>query len=286
MSTSSSSTFSESTRDILISWTLLRENWKAFIATEIFAVIALALTLAGVVLVIIALEIIFPASSLPPEIYNVGSYIVENLVIGIILIAIIAFYIFLTCQYGLAYDIISSGDTFAEFKSSFAYFRKYWLQYSLLTLVISLSELISEDRLLFGLFVDSLVSPEILIIIGPGSIFGFIINFIWFILFVSTFPSLTEQGSLKKSLIENFQIIRQFSKRVFVTWALLYLIFYIPLIILDLLYVVLYDTIVGTGLDYLLGLFLLGLFLLITLISAPMRSLIATRIYSTTLSPN
>ncbi|MFX0093325.1 MAG: hypothetical protein ACFFBD_16335, partial [Candidatus Hodarchaeota archaeon] len=140
-SDSSVSILLESKRDITVSWHFLKENWKAFVGTEVFAVVAAIILLLGTASLIFFLDYIFPFFSIQDLIYaRIGA------IVGILILALIfiVFYSFLACQYGLAYDIFSSGDMFAEFKGSFTYFRKYWFQYSFLTILLRLGAVLFE----------------------------------------------------------------------------------------------------------------------------------------------
>ena len=51
--------FVQARQDIIISWELLRENWRAFVSTEIFSIIAFICIFVGLESILIAIENIF-----------------------------------------------------------------------------------------------------------------------------------------------------------------------------------------------------------------------------------
>ncbi|MHA1475944.1 MAG: hypothetical protein ACTSPA_02720 [Promethearchaeota archaeon] len=269
-----SSTFAETKKDFKIAWQLLKGNYKAFIGTEIFAGLAFLLSLfvlGSILMVIIALIPSITLSDFFGQVSdNFGISRVFRMLIGFIAISI--FYAYLNSQHGLAYDIMSSGEMFAEFKNSFTYFKRYWWQYPLLT---------------FSLFIINGIFSVVFRMEGSGPIFHnitldfvqiiliiveLILFFVWFIFVFHSFPSLTSQGNFKRSFIESFRIIRSNPKRLISTWGTYFLIFVVPIIVLGILAEV-------YGFIFLYILFGI-VFILVTMLGFPMLSLIACGIYN------
>ncbi len=98
---------------------------------------------------------------------------------------------FLCSVFGLAHDIMSSGDMFANFNSAFVYFRRFWWQYSILVLLT-----------------------------------GILCFYPTVILFVGVFPALTTQESFWKAVRVNFQVLKRNTRRVVISWSLFFLMFY------------------------------------------------------------
>ncbi len=271
-----SSTFSETKKDFRIAWQSLKDNFKAFLVTEIFAVLAFILTLFILGSILIITVSLIPSVSLGDFFGQFSDGIempkIFRMLFGLIAFAI--FFAFLNCQHGLAYNIMSSGEMFAEFKNSFTYFKRFWWQYPLLT---------------FALFIiNGIVSGGIRIEgSGPGPLFHditfdfiqivltfgrIILFFISFNLFIHTFPSLTSQGKFKRSFIESFRIIKSNPKRIISTWGTYFLIFIVPIITLGILAEI-------YGFIFLYILFGID-FILITIFGFPMLTLIARGVYN------
>ncbi|MHA1476441.1 MAG: hypothetical protein ACTSQ5_14800, partial [Promethearchaeota archaeon] len=232
-----SSTFADTKKDFKIAWQLLKGNYKAFIGTEIFAGLAFILTLfalGSILMVIVALIPSISVSDFFGRVSdNFGISILFRLLMGFIAISI--FYAFLNSQHGLAYDIMSSGEMFAEFKNSFAYFKRFKWQYPVLSFTLfimngifsAIFRMDASDPPFHDITFDFV---QIIIILGE-----LIILFIWFILFIHTFPSLTSQGNFKRSFIESIRIIKSNPKRIISTWGTYFLIFVVPILIIGIL---------------------------------------------------
>jgi len=188
---------------------------------------------------------------------------------------------------------------FAEFKGSFTYFCRHWWQYSLLTLFISWGLFPIAIRRPFSFFRGYFFNPidflfnKAKIPAGIGStIIRFIFYFIWFLLFINTLTSITAQGddktetkfsqfkSFKYSFIESFRIFRKKPKRLFLTWGLFFLIFYIPLEIVTYITKVLSDLIFPPAWLQILQIILPLIWIFFILIGTSMMALIATRIFN------
>ncbi len=272
--------FTETKKDFKNSWQLFKENYKAFISTEFFAFLSfisieiIMFSLIGLIYYLV------PSLSLEdfwfifPQNFNI-SFIFRFITIFVALIILFAF---LNCQNGLAYDIMSSGEMFAEFKSSFTYFRRYWWQYFVLTILILMGWFLG--MIIFDFDHNNMQSPQTITLdafqIG-WLIISFLFFFIWFVTFINTLPSITAQGSLKHSFIENFRILRKNAKRLLTTWGIFFLIFFITPFTVSFITIIFLPSLTSPFLI----LFLLGLFIsFLAIIGFPMLSLIATGIYN------
>jgi len=270
---------SEVKNDFKVSWQLLKANYKAFLATEIFAFASFIVIFAlfwGIVVLVFHLS-----PTLTLEILR-DDYIrdrdISFSILGTIIVAVSHAIMngFLNCQFGLSYDIMSSGDMFSEFRRVFSYFRRYWWQYILLSFFSGFGLFLPEGRALIP-------RPKTV-----GSVFldiGFIIiRFtLLFVLLLFTnniLPSLTAQGSFKNSFKEASRILNKYPKRVFKTWGRYFLIFILPTFILAIIrselhvffehewWIFIFDA---------LGLFA---YLIYLFVGIPIATLIATRIYN------
>ena len=269
---------SETIRDFKLSWNLFKANYKAFLATELFAVVAFIISNIIIVTFLLLIFYVLPnldiADLLPKNQNMSDSYF---FILGLFTVLIyILFSGFLYCQYGLAYDIFSSGDMFTEFKNSFSYFKKYWWQYILLTFINGFDVFILDRR-----FVQSpenenfVLSPYIRISIR------FVFSFVLIVIFTSTLPSVTAQGNLIRSFKESFRILKRDFKRLLLTWGLFYLLFIAPLFIASLILVSLVPLVKGTYWLILIFTVILLLYIYKFFVGFPMMALIATRIYNT-----
>ncbi|MCY3410790.1 MAG: hypothetical protein INQ03_04045 [Candidatus Heimdallarchaeota archaeon] len=236
----------ESLKDVKFSFLLLKDNFKAFFYTQVFAIFAVILT---VLIYNIAVEIIINLLSINRN---------SSLDAAVLVLAFWIFLpIFLTCQYGLAYDIIISGDMHAEFKDSLKYFRKSWLSYLVVIIILFIGP--------YQIF----VLPETPIF-SFGKIIGYILQIFWTALFIQTFTGISHHNSLKQAFKENFRLFKHYPKRIFVSYTILYLIFNIPIKLLtnntNLIDAVINDQ--------------AFLALLIEMVRYPIYALVATRIYS------
>ena len=182
--------------------------------------------------------------------------------------------------FGLSNDIITSGDLFTEFRRSISYFKKYWLYFTLLTapygLFIFIEQLFSSFSLLE--IIRSQEGNQQFFI--PLKIIVYSFDLMLFVAFIEIFPSLIEVKKLRYSIDENFLILRQNFRRVFFSVAFYYLTFRGPMFIIDITRFL----IVNSEESF----FLFNYIFLISamfnvLIGLPILSLIATRIYNTTI---
>ncbi|NHI92901.1 MAG: hypothetical protein EAX96_10405 [Candidatus Lokiarchaeota archaeon] len=282
--------FSASIEDFKISWQIFRENWKPFIKNELFAVF-LILVLGIIVMISFFINPNFTTQVMMAETWNsfFGIFLISLLSIIAIAIFFLPF-AFLSCQFGLAYDIISSGDMFAEFEGSFTYYKRHWWQYSILSLLTPSS----------GLFFPLAGSTQSVEISQPpvsdffgGIIGGFILlllYLIWFIIFINTLPSITALGQnkdgkskwqkFKLSFSESWRIYKNNKKRLYGTWWLFFVIFNIPTVILSFIWSISKLFSFHSGILMLINFLWFISATIIVMISYPMKALIATRIYN------
>ncbi len=195
-----------------------------------------------------------------------------------IIILIILIGAYMNCQNGLAWEIMSSGDMFTQLKSSFAYFKRYWWQYSIISILLfafqfNFPVLFAPGR---G---PAPISPVFSIQNGIlYLVIGFIIEFLWQILITQTLPSITAQGNFRHAFIESWRMIKANFPRLFSTWGIYYLIFYLAPLVLNIIIIVQYPNfqMAGNPLDILRSIFIL----FEVLIGFPFRALLATGLYN------
>jgi hypothetical protein len=134
------------------------------------------------------------------------------------------------CYYGLAFDLMSSGDEYTNFKSAFNYFRKFAWQYLVISLLQSLLSL-PMILLLSPEFKYSLFTPDKQFLWYLIGILLYVISWLWCLFFVIAMPSITAQGSLKRSLQESIAILKENPKRLIKTSGMIFLIFSLPIMI-------------------------------------------------------
>jgi hypothetical protein len=281
----------ESKLDLSISWKLFRANWRPFVGTELFALIALVIILI-VISILFSGFIVFGRNG---DLKEVPRSLFSLSFIRIVLIVII-FYTFLTSQFGLANDVILSGNMFTEFKSSFYYYRKHWFSYTILTLLTSWGQILFDQRTLFPIirllnrFTQSPLGnlnpnlrpvPNFSIVnVVLIDLISILIHFLFFILFISALPSVTSQKNLWKGIKENFIIVRSQFGRLLATWSLFFVIFIIPPVIIDIISLNLNVYVTDPSLTLLLNITTLFVHLVAILIGTPIMALTATRLYS------
>ncbi len=272
--------FTDTKKDFKNSWHLFKENYRAFLSTEFFAFLSFIIIEIIMFSVISLIYYIVPSLSIEDLWFNFSyNFNISHIFIFIFFFfALIILFAFLNCQNGLAYDIMSSGEMFAEFKSSFTYFRRYWWQYFFLTIFILMGGF--WGMIIFDFGNNTMNSSQIITLdalqIGRIIII-FLLFFIWFVIFINTLPSITAQGSLKHCFIESYRILRKNAKRLFTTWGLFFLIFIVPPFTINIIIITFLPSLLSTFFI----LVLLGLpVLFLVIIGFPMLSLIATGIYN------
>ncbi|OLS13318.1 MAG: hypothetical protein RBG13Loki_3101 [Promethearchaeota archaeon CR_4] len=260
----------ESHIDLTLSWRMFRQNAKPFLATQGIAlggVIGFAVVI-SILLSVFGLET--SSGSNPEGILTIQDFFVLFLQVPSLLI----FLAFQGSLFGLAFDVMSSGDQFTELGGTFRYLGKFWRRY-----------------LLFGFFLNL---PTIcLVIIGVS--FGGValahladliilftpISFVVFVIFVQAGPALTTQSDIKSAFKDNFQTLRTALRRLLKTWIIFWIIFYLPYFITNLLVLAQINAFMQGDLT---GLYLLVLALITEMwyffAGVPVQTLTATRIFN------
>ncbi len=258
--------------DFKLSWYMLRKNLRPYALISIFSIFsALLLTfIFGVLIVMLSIAIAGPEIAQNETYRNILS-------VGLALPIMFLIYAFYGSGYGLAYDIMSSGDEFAQFKGAFSYFKRYWWQYTLISLIYSAPGIILNPTILPFDSIDS-IGIQVLI----HFVFQ-IITFLWFTIIGMALPAITAHDNLRESLGESIKLFRNNLSRYARTWGLFFILFQIPVFgIMEFYSLSLNtsDTIsIGMG-----GLILIG-YLFSTFIVFPMQTLISTRLYNSILNP-
>ena len=282
--------FSASKEDFMVSWQIFKKNWKPFIKNELFIVLLILILGVGI-MIFFFINPNYMMQAFTGQIPF--SYFDIAFLITISIIALIVFFFafaFLTCQFGLAYDIMSSGDMFTEFESSFSYYRRHWWQYSILGMF-------TPSAGIFAPLAESIqgqgVAQASVEDLSSNLFGGFILlllYLLWFIIFISTLPSITAIGQkndgkskwqkFKQSFSESWCIFKNNKKRLYTTWFLYFLIFNIPSIVLSIIWSVF--TMLSFPQEMLMLVNLLWFLsaAIIVMISYPMQAIIATRIYN------
>ena len=277
---------SEIKNDFKVSWQMLKMNYKTFLATELFAFLTaliLLLLFSGIVILIYFLAPTLSLENLRTQLNDYSRF--QFSTIGTIFLAIVHVLLvgLLFCQYGLSYDIMSTGDLFSEFKRAFWYFKRYWWQYLLISLISGLGLFIPVGRQMINLPItigNVLIDSSLIIA-------RYLLLFVFIILSSIILPSLTAQGSLKNSFTEASRIIKKYPKRLFKTWIRFFLMFLLPIIILSITIDVLFfyfsesGSWIQTSVIYLVFIVTYLVFYLVFLFLAiPLSTLMATRIYN------
>ncbi len=270
---------SEVKLDYKISWKLLKANYRAFLMTELFVFISfiLALLLAGGIFAMVIASV--PSLTFSGVISNIKNRddirysIIGTIFMGITHTLVVSF---LNCQYGLAYDVMSSGDMFSEFKRAFKYFQRFWWQYMLFSLISVVSIFIPRRREYLEF---NEITSNIYFDIGI-MVIQLMIYFIFIVISSGTLPSVTAQGSFKNSFVETFRILRKHPMRILKTWGTYFFIFIFPIVALSFVRMELHNFLGPNRLFLIFDIFALLLYLVYLFIGYPLKTLISTRVYN------
>jgi hypothetical protein len=261
--------------DYKVAWGLYKANLKTFIGYAIFCMfMAIVLSIVFTMFSIILAARVFEALKIELT-FEVIVGIASVMMIPIMLI----YFALIGSFYGLCFDIMSSGDEFTEFKSFITYFRRYWKQYILLSIICGCFNLIfsfyiipstsesmgwnynSTDFLIIALVID-------------------VIGMIWYYLFLECFPAVTSHGSVRHALKENFAIIKQNPRRIFGNMIIYMVFFELPIMfIVDFNQFFMPDYSMLEQLAYILIMLIIATIVLC--VSTPLLALTATRVYNT-----
>lgn len=289
--------FSEVKNNYKISYNLLIENWKPFVKTELFTLIA-------IILILLVLKIF-------SMFYQLNFFIVQKIREGsgtqvqiqlliyfnLIVILNLILLTFLTSQFGLANDIFTSGHMYAEFSSSFTYYRRHKFSYAMLTLIIFWSEFLTDPLSLLplvALFEKSTIIPVGISSLPSTSNFLNDINFlgtvqrdvlldfvqiISILLIVEILASITKTNNLKTAIKEDFAILKKNKYLISITWLIFLIIFILPETILNILLLLIMKSFFSNGSLVILGILHLVIVLAFLFISMPFMVLLSTRMY-------
>ncbi|MHA1518839.1 MAG: hypothetical protein ACTSRK_01525 [Promethearchaeota archaeon] len=261
------------------SWLMLKENYRAFIFTELFAIFAFLITMIISVGTLFIIVRVFPPHLAPFELmtqmatqYNLSIIfrISVSFITGIVFIG------FMNSQFGLANDIINSGDMFAQFKGSFSYFKKNWWQFYILTLLLFVFAWIIPGS--FSNFRDN---PTVPITLSISEIILLIVNvilfFLWFIMLIHAFPSLVYKNKLKLALKESFLIFKKDFRSISKTWGFFFIFFTIPPLLAVIFGIIIHPpSVIGIYMPVFAFIFVLVMIFL----GFPFITLLATGIYN------
>ncbi|UCG00773.1 MAG: hypothetical protein JSW11_14280 [Candidatus Heimdallarchaeota archaeon] len=267
--------FDESITDIKIAFKVYSEYKKTYISTFI-------IFLTGIIVLVftgffIARFVIF-------ENYFQFEKIVRLILLLLTpLILLLVFFLLLSyarTTFGLTNDIMTSGELFTEFKRTLTYFKRFWLYFAVLTLPYVLIIVGDQMFTIFNLFelIHSQDSNRISIVTIKVLVYCF--DLILYITLIETFPSIIVVRNLKQCIIENYSVVRQNLKRLIFSVGGYYLLFRVPMIIVDiarLLIVTSEETFLLFNMIFLIFAFINAL------VGLPILSLISTRIYNTTI---
>ncbi|MCK4281960.1 MAG: hypothetical protein KAX10_07585 [Candidatus Lokiarchaeota archaeon] len=199
--------------DIRLSWRLYKSNFKVFLGAQIISILVYTFLLFPWELILMFFfGIDFN--------YNITLLLNIRSLIGGFLISI-----FFGSSFGLSYDIMSGGDQFTELRGFFHYFKQYWWQYILLSLLLVSGTFLSS--FIYGLFFSGPIEDALYVLFLNITIIIIykVLMYFWITIILQTFPSLTSQGSIKNALHENFKLLRVNSKRILSSLLLFFLIF-------------------------------------------------------------
>lgn len=273
--------FQATKEDFKISWQLFKENWKAFIKNELFVV--LCIVILGLFFLIYFV--------INPNIFTNPNYLDPIFIILMVVAGLGLFFIplaLMTCQYGLAYDIISSGDMYAEFEGTFTYYKRHWWQYSLLSILTPWTEWSFPSTDSNGAWKNMPMQMQVPSMIG-STVILLLFYLIWFIIFINTLPSITALGQeevegskFRKCFSESFAIFRNNKRRLFLTWGCFFIVFNAPSVILSAIAINMQILSFPPVFIMFINFISIVISAIVITISYPMRALIGTRIYNCT----
>ena len=261
----------DSLLDIKLGWVLFRKNLWPIMANQLIAIAFLYL----------AVWIIkWGVTTILPMPFRAAP---SNIKMVLLLVNITAYFVVFLFQgrlYGIAYDVMSSGDQFAEARKTFKDLRVYGSRYLLFGLI------------LFGPVVLLSIFDGPLNIIASGMaeslLFAMIpVAFTCFIAFLEAGPALRVKGGLKEAFKDNFRTMRRDMHRILKTSILTGLLCFFPhvisiIIVISPIFLNESGT-VGSGLVVFAFIVTEGWTIFVGM---PVQVLIATRIYNSLHLPN
>ena len=252
--------------DMKLSWYLFRKNIRPYASITIFTIFATVVVILSLTFAIVIPSVLIDKTLVENEVYI-------NIVTAIIVIPMISIlYAFFGSGYGLAFDIMTSGDEFARFKGAFQYFKKYWWQYTIISIICVLPTFVLNPWVLPLSCISSLWFKI------PIHVIFYLFSYIIYAIFGMALPAITAHGNFKQSLKESIQLFKDNKMRYFKTWGIFLLLFYLPnLVVLEINFLQMAEVIEG-GLVYQIILFT-G-FIYSMFIESPMQALVSTRLYN------
>ncbi len=252
--------------DVTLSWHMFWQNAKPFLTVQGISIyISLAIT---------SLLWFYSPNYHPQNYLNILSAVLYVL---LLLFEIAEFLMLLAFQgniYGLAFDIMSSGDQFAEIQGISRYFKKFLVKFIILGMILALPVFF---------FIDIwVVHNEFLIeyVIVLSVIFS-IGLFLFFVVFGQVGPALIYKKGIISAFKESISGFLKAPKRIFKTWALFWGIFYLPQLITSISVMTRISPFLVKDITLIpLLAASLGVKVWYYLIGIPIQALIATRIYN------
>ncbi|MFW9905655.1 MAG: hypothetical protein ACFFFH_15080 [Candidatus Thorarchaeota archaeon] len=265
----------ESITDIKIAFKVYSEYKKTYISTFI-------IFLTGII-VLVFTGFFIGRFVILENYFQINNIIRLTLILIVPLILCLIFFLLLSyarTTFGLTNDIMTSGELFTEFKRTITYFKKFWLYFTVLTLPYVFIIVGDQMITLFYLFelIHSHENNRVSVVIIKILVYFF--DLVLYITLIEIFPSIIVVRNLKQCFIENFSVVNQNIKRLILSVGLYYLLFRVPMIIVDiarLLIVTNEETFLLFNMIFLFFSFINAL------IGLPILSLISTRIYNTTI---
>jgi hypothetical protein len=211
--------------DLAMGWIYFKNNILAFLGVQLFACFP-----------ILSFKILYTWIGLS-EIIIIDYTVLNNINYFFILIT----GVLLGGTYGLAYDILSSGNEFTEFKRAFIYVKKNWWKYLIITLFMRSLNIISNYfydisywplwEWVTSTFSYSGIQLSWLVMKILRSCIHIFFDLLWMILFFGLLVSVTSQGNLFKAFKENFKLLKSrfmvIIKSIVLIFGIFSLVFYI-----------------------------------------------------------
>ena len=296
----SKNSFYESYNDIKVSLSLFRDNWRPFIQTQVLALLVLLIFFIFMALLMVTqtlfmftrlktpgpsreIRLKVPLNISPAPRIPFFMSLLPIISFYLTLTAIIVFYIFIMTNFGLARDIIVSGDQFTEFENSFHYFKKNFINYGVMSLLILFSPILLitffSNIPLLQVYIPVFRISDQESIIGYYKLFFFQYSLLVF--FSLSLVNISGERTLKESIKRNFNLLLKYPKRIMTSWIICFLILLLPLMGINLLSIIV-SRLALSEFFWFIGILLLVLNISMVSLCYPLISLIATRIHVTT----
>lgn len=276
--------FEGTKKDFQESWKLLKANYRAFLGTFLFAIGAAIIT------IILILSLLRISQTELNMTFTEGWFFSTKHRWIAFSIGYIILVIFINCQTGLAHDIMSSGEMFAEFRSSFSYFKQHWWKYILFSIFLGGFQILITLRPPWSFITDPPSIPEEsgnpldflstnqIIIIIIGLVIFFLINFLWVSIFNQTLASINAQGKFLKAIKESVIIFKTNPKRILSTWGLYFIFFLTPSLLIEAVMMFYSEYLQDWILMF--TIILIIWYSIVIFIGLPLRALIITGLYN------